>query len=65
VPPLRPRLETLERRAVLSTLTVTNNQESGAGSLRAAIKAAASGNMAPKDMHSPRGHAPKCGDPRR
>src|SRR3954471_14169170 len=40
----RPRFEGLEDRTVLSTLTVTNNLDSGAGSLRAAIKAAASGD---------------------
>ena len=32
-----PRLEILEDRTVLSTLTVTNNHDSGLGSLRAAI----------------------------
>src|SRR5262245_19554404 len=41
---LRPRLEGLEDRTGLSTLTVTNNLDSGAGSLRAAIKAASSGD---------------------
>ena len=40
----RPRLEGLEDRTVLSTLTVTNALDSGAGSLRAAIKAASSGD---------------------
>ena len=40
----RPRLEGLEDRTVPSTLTVTNNLDSGAGSLRAAIKAASSGD---------------------
>jgi hypothetical protein len=35
-----PRLETLEDRTVPSTLTVLNNLDSGAGSLRAAITAA-------------------------
>src|SRR3954447_24114469 len=40
----RPRLEGLEDRTVLSTLTVTNNHDGGAGSLRAAIKAANSGD---------------------
>ena len=40
----RPRLEGLEDRTVLSTLTVTNALDSGAGSLRAAIKAAGSGD---------------------
>jgi hypothetical protein len=40
----RPRLEGLENRAVLSTLTVINNHDSGAGSLRAAIQAARSGD---------------------
>ena len=38
----RPRLETLERRDVPSTLTVTNNLDSGAGSLRAEIAVARS-----------------------
>ena len=33
-----PRLEVLEDRTVLSTLTVMNNLDSGAGSLRDAIK---------------------------
>src|SRR3954447_8917204 len=40
----QPRLERFEDRTVLSTLTVTNALDSGAGSLRAAIKAAASGD---------------------
>ena len=40
----RPRLEGLEDRTVLSTLTVTNTLDSGAGSLRDAIKAAQSGD---------------------
>jgi hypothetical protein len=40
----RPRLEGLEDRTVPSTLTVTNNLDSGAGSLRAAIKSAGSGD---------------------
>jgi hypothetical protein len=46
----RPQLETLERRDVPSTLTVTNNLDSGAGSLRAEIAAANPGdtiNFAP------------------
>ena len=38
--PLRPRLEALEGRDVPSTLTVTNNLDSGPGSLRAEIAAA-------------------------
>src|SRR6516162_2363451 len=41
----RPRLEILEDRTVPSTLTVTNNLDSGAGSLRDAIKNANSGDM--------------------
>ena len=40
----QPRLERFEDRTVLSTLTVTNALDSGAGSLRAAIKAAGSGD---------------------
>ena len=40
----RPRLEGLEDRTVLSTLTVPNTLDSGAGSLRDAIKAASSGD---------------------
>lgn len=40
----RPQLETLEGRDVPSTLTVTNNLDSGAGSLRADIAAAQSGD---------------------
>jgi hypothetical protein len=40
----RPRLEALEDRWVLSTLTVTNNVDSGAGSLRAEIAADKSGD---------------------
>jgi parallel beta-helix repeat protein len=40
----RPRLEALEARWVPSTLTVLNNLDSGAGSLRADIAAAASGD---------------------
>jgi hypothetical protein len=46
----RPQLETLERRDVPSTLTVINNLDSGAGSLRADIAAANPGdtiNFAP------------------
>jgi hypothetical protein len=35
----RPRLEGLEERTLLSTVTVTNNDDSGPGSLRAAIAA--------------------------
>jgi hypothetical protein len=48
--PLRPRrgfharLETLEHRTVLSTLTVLSNLNSGAGSLRDTIAAASSGD---------------------
>src|SRR5262249_40690203 len=38
-PRFRPQLETLEGRDVPSTLTVTNNLDSGAGSLRAEIAA--------------------------
>src|SRR5262249_15316858 len=38
-----PRLELLEERMVLSTLTITNNHDSGAGSLRTEIAAARSG----------------------
>src|SRR5947209_6075234 len=40
----RPRLEALESRWVPSTLTVLNNLDSGTGSLRADIAAAASGD---------------------
>jgi hypothetical protein len=40
----RPQLEILEGRDVPSTLTVTNNLDSGAGSLRAEIAAANSGD---------------------
>jgi hypothetical protein len=39
-----PRLEGLEDRTVPSTLTVSNNLDSGEGSLRAAIKSAGSGD---------------------
>src|SRR5947207_5395639 len=39
-----PRLEALEHRWLFSTLTVTTNSDSGAGSLRAAIAAAQSGD---------------------
>src|SRR5262245_35845429 len=39
-----PRLEALEDRAVPSTLTVLNNHDSGAGSLRDAIASAKSGD---------------------
>src|SRR5205807_5654933 len=39
-----PRLESLEDRTVPSTLTVTNNLDKGAGSLRDTIKAASSGD---------------------
>ena len=41
---VRPRLECLEDRVVLSTLSVTNNLDSGKGSLRAEIAAAKSGD---------------------
>ena len=43
---LRPRLGGLEDRTVLSTLTVLNNLDSGAGSLRDTIAAASSGDTA-------------------
>jgi hypothetical protein len=43
-PRCRPKLETLEHRDVPSTLTVTNNSDSGAGSLRAEIAAANAGD---------------------
>src|SRR5713226_5500262 len=42
--PFVPRLESLEERTVPSTLTVLNNHDSGAGSLRATIAAASSGD---------------------
>src|SRR5438067_6338665 len=42
--PFRPRLELLEGRDVPSTLTVTNNHDSGAGSLRDAIGHAKDGD---------------------
>ncbi len=41
----RPRLDALEHRWMPSTLTVTNTNDSGAGSLRAAIAAANSGDI--------------------
>ena len=41
---LAPRLEALEARLVLSTLTVTSAADSGLGSLHAAIAAAGSGD---------------------
>jgi hypothetical protein len=44
VPRFRPQLQTLECRDVPSTLTVMNNQDSGAGSLRAQIAAANPGD---------------------
>src|SRR4051794_3432793 len=40
----QPGLDPMEDRTLLSTLTVTNNHDSGTGSLRAAIAAAASGD---------------------
>src|SRR5687768_6773207 len=40
----RPRLEALENRWLFSTLTVTSDQDSGAGSLRNTIAAAQSGD---------------------
>jgi hypothetical protein len=40
----RPRLEGLENRTVLSTLTVMNNHDDGAGSLRRAIAHAQEGD---------------------
>ena len=39
-----PRLEALEHRRLFSTLTVTSDQDSGAGSLRATVAAAQSGD---------------------
>jgi hypothetical protein len=50
----RPQLEALDDRLVPSTLTVTNNLDSGAGSLRAEIAAASPGdtvNFAPGLSH--------------
>jgi predicted outer membrane repeat protein len=43
-PSFRPRLEALEDRCVLSTLTVKNMNDHGGGSLRGAIAAAQSGD---------------------
>jgi hypothetical protein len=43
-PRYRPRIEVLEGRCLPSTLTVTNNLDSGTGSLRADIAAAQSGD---------------------
>jgi hypothetical protein len=43
-PNFRPTLETLEGRRVPSTVTVTNNHDSGTGSLRAEIAAAHNGD---------------------
>ena len=43
-PCFRPHLEVLESRWLPSTLTVTNNLDSGPGSLRAEIAAAKSGD---------------------
>jgi hypothetical protein len=40
-----PRLEALEDRTALSTLTVLNNSDSGTGSLRAVIASASSGDQ--------------------
>jgi Chlamydia polymorphic membrane protein (Chlamydia_PMP) repeat len=40
-----PQLGALEVRALLSTLTVTNDNDSGTGSLRAALTSAANGDM--------------------
>ncbi len=39
-----PRIDSLETRALLSTLVVTNNDDSGSGSLRQAIAVANSGD---------------------
>ena len=44
-PAFRPTLEALEGRWVPSTLTVLNNLDSGAGSLRADVAAAHSGDQ--------------------
>lgn len=41
---LRPRIDVLETRELLSTLTVTSSADSGPGSLRAEVAAAASGD---------------------
>lgn len=40
----RPRLDALEDRSLLSTLTVTNTHDSGPGSLRAAIQSSSTGD---------------------
>jgi hypothetical protein len=40
----RPRLDAMENRTLLSTLTVTNDQDSGPGSLRSAIGKVAAGD---------------------
>ena len=42
----RPRLESLERRSLLATFTVTSNADSGAGTLRDAITQANADTMA-------------------
>src|SRR4051794_670478 len=52
---LRPRLESLEGRVVPSTLTVTNTQDSGPGSLRAEIAAARNNSAIVFDL-GPGGH---------
>jgi hypothetical protein len=44
MPRFRPRLDPMEDRTLLSTLTVMNDHDSGPGSLRAAIAAASSGD---------------------
>src|SRR5436190_808324 len=44
IPTSRARLEALEERRLFSTLTVTSLQDSGAGSLRAQIATAQSGD---------------------
>ena len=52
----RPRLEALENRWLFSTLTVTSDQDSGAGSLRdtIALAKAATPSSSPRHCPTPR-----------
>ena len=57
----RPILDPMEDRTLLSTLTVTNNHDSGTGSLRATIAAASAGDtikFSPRIDGQTKSHSP-------